>query len=834
MVSLDIELTSAGSSDDIYDLRNFLQQEIQGMDIHLKEQPTVEGQMSLGGDPMEIILTGIYHVAIALPLEELYHSVLKPKIKAWLESRKKTDGPQPLGIVVTAKDEKMNLVAEETSNGDSRIFKNLRYNIDVDKTKVILIGNGEFDSGFPSIPPVEGNLRDLAGLLGDKRHIGIPPENIFVAFNKSSTEIEELLLKNSKLKDTQTLIVYYTGHGYRSDKDKLFLVAKNSRKVDDDLLGGIDLDFIRHRIFKTTAAKQKILILDACHSGISTQSDELPLVPMDVEGTYFLASSPGDDVSYFDKSMPNTFFTGALLEVLTKGLDNSSEMLSLNDMYDYSKHYLQQKKSSQQPAFKNHMNIPPANFFIARNPQFSVDRWLRQIKQQYDAGKLTEASTEARNLLRRFPGNVEAMQLQQACTDDHEFMEEVRQGDEYFYQVKNYALAKRSYEKAYDIRKDMSVLNKIRKCETQAQAKMPEIYTTPKPAPGPLNGGGAVQPVPKPSIFSNRALMAAGAVVVLIALWFGLIRPHMKDRFDYSDIRALLQSNPDSAVALLTDRSSGDDSASYYLGSYYRESNHLSEANMWFEKAKGIPAAQSAIGEMYYKYNAANPSENDIAASHFRAANDDSHGTDTTALYFLGLLAGSKYDAQGQYGNALLKDSFVNEAERWYRKGANQHGIRSINALANLLYFTKRNYSDALYWVQLAADKGYVAQQTTLGYMYEMGLGMKAPNPQKAGELYRQAAAAGEPNAISNLGMGYLNGRYNLPKDANLGYSMLLDALRRSRTITTPYSGLGMYYEYAAPQNILNLDSAKYYYAKGAALGNDYCKAQCARLHQAY
>ena len=81
----------------------------------------------------------------------------------------------------------------------------------------------------------------------------------------------------------------------------------------------------------------------------------------DVKGTYILASSPGDEVSYFSKNGRNTYFTGALIDVLKNGIDNASEMLTLDDLYDYSKEHLNQKNFPH-PIFKSELNIPPANF----------------------------------------------------------------------------------------------------------------------------------------------------------------------------------------------------------------------------------------------------------------------------------------------------------------------------------------------------------------------------------------------------------------------------------------------------------------------------------------
>src|SRR5205085_8891000 len=122
-----------------------------------------------------------------------------------------------------------------------------------------------------------------------------------------------------------------------------------------------------------STASQKILILDACHSGIAAQGDDEIVSLINVKGTYTLTSS-GDEASYFDKGAQNTFFTGALLELLKKGTEDATkEMLSLEDIYKLSSEKLVSEKFPK-PNSKNELNIPAKDFLFARNPAFSFEK----------------------------------------------------------------------------------------------------------------------------------------------------------------------------------------------------------------------------------------------------------------------------------------------------------------------------------------------------------------------------------------------------------------------------------------------------------------------------
>lgn len=473
---LEVEIRSATSNNDVYELRNFLQQQLEGVQLNIKEQPAQPGEMS-GALVLPIIaavVEGLFgHTfahyighSVGQSLKEGYTKFLQPSIEKWLQTKK--DG-QHLEVLSTLKDDTASVHFLEDNKGRSEVFENLKYAIDVAHTKVVLIGNSEFDGSFSSIPPVKGNIEDLYRLLTDKLHIGIPQENVVIAFNKTNTEIEEILLQQSRQPSTETLIIYFSGHGHRTDVKKLYLVAKNSKRIDDYLIGGVDFDFISNVILRNSTAKQKILILDACHSGIATQGTEDMVQRMDVKGSYVLASSPGDEVSYFEKEGRNTYFTGTLLNVLKNGIENANEMIALEDLYDYSKEQLNEKNFPH-PIYKNELNIPASNFFIARNPSFSLEKLKLRPERLFRQGRFEEALYEYRLLLQRYPEDMELRAKANECETSALFNRLVQDGDEMFFHAKDYGGAIERYRKALQIKDDMLVVGKMSKCQDYLQA----------------------------------------------------------------------------------------------------------------------------------------------------------------------------------------------------------------------------------------------------------------------------------------------------------------------------------------------------------------------------
>ena len=136
-----------------------------------------------------------------------------------------------------------------------------------------------------------------------------------------------------------------------------------------------------------------------------------------------------------------------------------------------------------------------------------------------------------------------------------------------------------------------------------------------------------------------------------------------------------------------------------------------------------------------------------------------------------------------------------------------------------LRYYEAKDYNQAVYWYQKAAEQGHAGAQCNLGFCYEKGLGV-AQDWNQAVYWYRRAAEQGQVNAQCNLGNCYYYG-WGVTKDYNQAvywYQKAADA-----GYAKAQCNLGICYEngYGVTRDI---EQAVYWYRKAADQG--YADAQ--------
>ncbi|MGH8733514.1 MAG: tetratricopeptide repeat protein, partial [Burkholderiales bacterium] len=115
------------------------------------------------------------------------------------------------------------------------------------------------------------------------------------------------------------------------------------------------------------------------------------------------------------------------------------------------------------------------------------------------------------------------------------------------------------------------------------------------------------------------------------------------------------------------------------------------------------------------------------------------------------------------YAQGTGVEKNAEEAERWYRKAAEQKRADAAGALARL-YVSGEIASDpeqALHWFELEAESGGPDLQRALANRLYAGDGVAA-NPDRAFEWLQRAADAGSLRAQVELGNAHLNGRGTL------------------------------------------------------------------------
>ena len=102
------------------------------------------------------------------------------------------------------------------------------------------------------------------------------------------------------------------------------------------------------------------------------------------------------------------------------------------------------------------------------------------------------------------------------------------------------------------------------------------------------------------------------------------------------------------------------------------------------------------------------------------------------------------------YGNGVSRD--CREAERWYRRSAEQGNAYAQNRLGELYVenplgcFIKKDDSEALKWFLLSASQGLADAQFNMGMMYQYGYGVRV-NLEEAVRWYRLCAKQGNQAA---------------------------------------------------------------------------------------
>ncbi|MDP7255206.1 MAG: SUMF1/EgtB/PvdO family nonheme iron enzyme, partial [Planctomycetota bacterium] len=135
-----------------------------------------------------------------------------------------------------------------------------------------------------------------------------------------------------------TLLVFFAGHGVTID-GKAYLMPVDG----NDEHTGFALSWLKDRLDQCKAS-QKILILDACHSGKAARgvSGIAPPMVTGSAATLVLASCAAKQVSYPGKD-GHGIFTGALLKALTGVADkNRDKTVTASELFGYIKNRLEE------------------------------------------------------------------------------------------------------------------------------------------------------------------------------------------------------------------------------------------------------------------------------------------------------------------------------------------------------------------------------------------------------------------------------------------------------------------------------------------------------------
>ncbi|SCF75093.1 caspase, EACC1-associated type [Streptomyces sp. Ncost-T10-10d] len=271
----------------------------------------------------------------------------------------------------------------------------------------MLIGVDEYQH-LPPLPAVRNNLTELAKLFRSPLGGGLPARHCTMVLNP--TDIDSALdpVHRAASEASDTLVVYFAGHGMPLSDGSLRLAVRNSERGRKQY-ASVAFDDLRAEVLDSMAAN-KVVILDCCYSGAALEgfmgsTDEVADETI-IEGTYVMTASAATQAAMAPPDAPLTAFTGELIKAITNGIAEAPDPLGMSSLYRYVHGQL---KSQGMPLPQQRASGLGHDIALFHNkwrpptekPTLSVKReeWFREIHHEL-LKRLRDVSALAQDQLR--------------------------------------------------------------------------------------------------------------------------------------------------------------------------------------------------------------------------------------------------------------------------------------------------------------------------------------------------------------------------------------------------------------------------------------------------
>lgn len=197
----------------------------------------------------------------------------------------------------------------------------------------VLVGTGRYRT-LADLAAVHNNLAALAKSLRDPGVWGLPASHCVIV--KDANMPADMLdpVVEAADKATDTLLMYYAGHGLVDRRSELHLALTGSDQKR--IYTAVSYNIVRDVLLESRATR-RIVILDCCYSGRALGQMASPVTAIvdeaSAEGTYVLAAAAENKAALAPQGARYTAFTGELLEIVHKGIIGHGPLLDLDSIY---------------------------------------------------------------------------------------------------------------------------------------------------------------------------------------------------------------------------------------------------------------------------------------------------------------------------------------------------------------------------------------------------------------------------------------------------------------------------------------------------------------------
>ncbi|WP_375513626.1 SUMF1/EgtB/PvdO family nonheme iron enzyme [uncultured Nostoc sp.] len=224
----------------------------------------------------------------------------------------------------------------------------------------LLIGVSEYEPGLNPLPSAVRDIEAVYEVLLHPDMGGFAASNITLLKNPERQIVEmaiEMLFSGRHRDDL--LLLYFSGHGIKDDRGRLYLATRNTSKTQQGELirsTSVSANFIHDRMSESRSRRQ-VIILDSCFSGafaegMSAKDDGTIDIREQLggEGRAVLTSSTSTQYSFEEQGQDLSIYTRFLVEGIKSGEADrdQDEFISIDELHEYAS----QKVRELQPAMK--------------------------------------------------------------------------------------------------------------------------------------------------------------------------------------------------------------------------------------------------------------------------------------------------------------------------------------------------------------------------------------------------------------------------------------------------------------------------------------------------
>ncbi len=224
----------------------------------------------------------------------------------------------------------------------------------------LLIGVSEYEPGLNPLPSAVRDVEAVYGVLLHSEMGGFSASDITLLKNPERQVVEMAIetLFSGRHKD-DLLLLYFSGHGIKDDRGRLYLATRNTSKTRQGELirsTSVSANFIHDRMSESRSRRQ-VIILDSCFSGafaegMSAKDDGTIDIREQLggEGRAVLTSSTSTQYSFEEQGQDLSIYTRFLVEGIKSGEADrdQDEFISIDELHEYAS----QKVRELQPAMK--------------------------------------------------------------------------------------------------------------------------------------------------------------------------------------------------------------------------------------------------------------------------------------------------------------------------------------------------------------------------------------------------------------------------------------------------------------------------------------------------